>query len=93
MTFGQVLKWFVDQFDQSNVTKRLKNRTNMEADWNFDDGVKTLINQINTGLKYVTFMGNAMGEQETMNIAMRIILKTGLFREAYANWHARHPDQ
>ena len=85
MTVGQVLEWFVDRCGQINETKKLENRTNMEADWNFDNGVETLINQFNTGLKYATFTGNAIGKQETIGIAMMIVLKAGLFRWAYAN--------
>ena len=61
----------------------------MEADWIFDDGVKTLINQINSVLKFASFTGAPISDHETVDMAIRIVLKTGLFREAYAAWHAR----
>ena len=61
----------------------------MEADWIFDDAVETLINQINTGLRYAAYTRNPMSDQETFNISMQIVLRTCLFREAYANWHQR----
>ena len=65
----------------------------MEADWDFDDDVKMFINQIKTGLKYATFTRSLMNNQEPVAIAIMIVLKTGLFREAYVNWNAREPDQ
>ena len=61
----------------------------MEADWSFDNGVKTLINQINSGLNFASFTGAPISDNEPVDVALRIILKTGLFREAYASWHAR----
>ena len=61
----------------------------MEADWSFNECVETLINQTNTSLRYATYIRNAMGDCETVDCAMRIVLKTGLFREAYATWHQR----
>ena len=61
----------------------------MEADWSFDNGVKTLIHQINTGLRYAGYTRNPMSDQKTVDIAMQIVLKIGLFREAYAIWHQR----
>ena len=32
-----------------------------------------------------------MGDCETVDYAMRIVLRTDLFREAYATWHQRIP--
>ena len=89
MTFGQVLEWFVKIFGQSNETERQENRQNMEAGWIFDEGVKKLINQINSGLKFTSFTGAPSSENETVDMAIIIVLKTGLFRKAYAAWHAR----
>ena len=63
----------------------------MEADWRFGDGVETLVNQINTGLRYATHTRNSVNDQETVNIAMQIALKSGLFIEAYSTWHAGQP--
>ena len=59
----------------------------MEADWSFDEGVETLIKQINTSLRYATYTRNAMSDRETVDTGMHIVLRTGLFREAYATWH------
>ena len=91
MVFGKVFQLFLEQYGQSNETERHENRTRMEVDWSFDEGVKTLINQINTSLRYATYTRNAMGDRETVDTAMRIVLRTGLFREAYATWHQREP--
>ena len=65
----------------------------MEVDWNYNDGVKVLINQINTGLRYATFTRYPISNPETVHIAMRIALKKGLFREAYLTWHEKPPDE
>ena len=93
MVFGQVFQWFLEQYGVSNETERYQNCTCMEADWSFDEGVETLINQINTSLRYATYTRNAMGDRETVNFTMRIVLRTGLFREAYATWHQREPGE
>ena len=47
----------------------------MEADWNFNDGIKALINQINTGLRYATSKRYPISNPETVDIAMRMVLK------------------
>ena len=65
----------------------------MEVDWCFDEGVETLINQINTGLRCATYTRNPMSGGETVDTAMRIVLRTGLSREAYASWHQRQPGE
>ena len=70
MVFGRVFQWFLERYGQSNETDRYENRTRMEADGSFDDGVETLINQINTGLRYATYTRNPMSDQETADIAM-----------------------
>ena len=63
----------------------------MEADWKSNNGVEALINQISTGLRHATFTGYPISNQETVDITMHIVLKKGLFREAYATWHAKDP--
>ena len=70
MVFGRVFQWFLEQYGQSNETERHENRTRMEADWSFDEGVETLINQINTSLRYATYTRNAMSDRETVDTAM-----------------------
>ena len=89
MTFGQVLEWFVEQFGQSNKTERQENRQNMKANWSFDNDVKTLIHQINFGLKFAFFIVAPRSDHETVDMSIQMTLRTGLFREAYAAWHAR----
>ena len=85
MVFGRVFQWFLERYGQSNETERHENRTQIETNWSFEDGVETLINQINTGLRYATYTRNPMNNQETVNIAIRIVLRTGLSREAYVS--------
>ena len=63
----------------------------MEADRSFDEGVKTLINQINTSFRYATYTRNPMIDRETVDTAMQIVLRTGPPREVYASWHQRQP--
>ena len=48
--FDHVSQWFLKRYWASNKTDRHKNRTQMEADWNFNDIIESLINRINTGL-------------------------------------------
>ena len=89
MVFGRVFQWFLERYGQSNETDRFENQTRMEADWSFDNRVETLINQINTGLRYAVYTRNPMSDGKTVDTAMQIVLKKDLFREAYATWHQR----
>ena len=93
MVFGRVFQWVLEQYGQSNETERHENRTRREADWSFDEGVETLINQINTSLRYATYTRNPMSDRETVDTAMRIVSKIGLFREAHASWYQREPGE
>ena len=68
--------------------ERQENRTRMEVDGGLSSGVVTLINQINSGLRYTTFTYFPISDRDMFNIAMHIILKTGFFRQAYVTWHA-----
>ena len=81
--------------DTDRVTKQ--NGTKTEHEWNrtgvFEDGVETLINQINNRLRYATYTQNHMSGRETVDIAIQIILRTGIFREDCANWHQRQPGE
>ena len=89
MVFGRVFQWFLERYGQSNETDRFENQTRMEADWSFDNRVETLINQINTGLRYAVYTRNSMSDRETVDSAIQIVSKTDLFREAYVTWHQR----
>ena len=70
MALGRVFQWFLERYGHSNETDRLENRSRMEADWSFDDGIETLINQINTGLRHATYTRNPVNDRETVDIAM-----------------------
>ena len=78
-------RWFLERNGASNKTDQQKNRTKIEVDWNFNDGVEALINQVNTGLRYAAFTRYPISDPDAVNIAMHIVLKAGLFREAYHN--------
>ena len=68
-SFGHVFQWCLERYRTSNKTERYKNRTQMEADWNYNNGVEALINHINTGLRYATLTRYPITDPETVNIA------------------------
>ena len=88
-SFCDVFHWFLARYEASNKMEQQCKRTRMEANWNPSNGVKSLINQINLVLRYAIFCNIPIADCDTVNIAMHIVLETGLFREAYAMWHVR----
>ena len=47
----------------------------IRADWNVNDGIKKLINQINEGLVYATFLNFPILDINTVDMGWRIVLK------------------
>ena len=92
-SFCDVFHWFLGRYGASNKMEQQDNKTRMEANWNPSNGVKSLINQINLVLRYATFCNFPITDCDTVNIAMHIVLETGLFKETYTTWHARCPNQ
>ena len=43
-SFGDVFQRFLERYGISNETEQHKNRTQMEANWNYNNGGKALIN-------------------------------------------------
>ena len=55
----------------------------MKADWNANDGIEILINQINSVLVYATFTNFLISDIDTVDMGLQIVLKTGLFQTSY----------
>ena len=61
----------------------------MKKAWNIQDGWHTLENQIKEGLLYASFGQAPISDNDICNIAIRLILDTGLFANEYTEWTAR----
>ena len=61
----------------------------MERDWILQQGFETLVQQIETRIEYATFSGHPIIDYQLVDIAMRVLMRQGLFATQYEQWHAR----
>ena len=88
-SFWNVFQWFLARYGVSNEMECQENKNRTEANWNPSNGVGRFINQINSRLLYVTFVLFPIFNQDTVDMAMRVVTKTWLFKEAYGTQHRR----
>ena len=62
------------------------NKERMKNNWNANNGVQPLINQINAGLLYAMFSWFSISGLNTVNMGWHVILKIGLFKMTYTEW-------
>ena len=65
----------------------------MKKEWTFGDGLEVLINQIKDERLYATFTRSPINNVTTVDTAVGLILRTGLFANEYTEWTARKAAQ
>ena len=89
MTFLACFKWFFDKYAKSDEYDREKNIELMKAPWSLQDDWIALKNQMEEGVIYGQLSGVPVPDYQVVNIAIRLILDTGLFEVEYGQWIAR----
>jgi hypothetical protein len=89
MSFRDIFQWFLGRYGVTDEGDRDDNKKRMEADWNLQDGWHKLERQIEEGIMYAVFTGYAMHDYDIVDIAVRVIMRTGLFAQEYKEWHGR----
>ena len=61
----------------------------MKADWNLHDGWQSLQEQVEEGQLFAALTNAAISDVDAVDIAVSVLMKTGMFEHAYEEWHAR----
>ena len=92
-TFQNTFQWFLLRYATSDENDREANKQSMNRDWIIQQGFQTLVQQIEDGIEYATFASHPIPDQDVVNIAMRVLMRQGLFTTQYEEWHARDSNQ
>ena len=65
----------------------------MKTAWALQDGWERLQKQINDGTIYAIFTGHQIPDNEVVDVAITLIIQTGLFSTQYKQWHERADGQ
>jgi len=86
MEVQRAFQWFLENYGFTNKYDRENNKIDMKKAWNIQDGWHTLENQIEEGLLYASFGQAPISDNDVCDIAIRLILDTGLFANEYTEW-------
>ena len=85
----QCLAWFSSRYGDTSEPEREENRNRMKADWNLHDGWQALQEQVEEGQLFAALTNAAISDVDAVDIAISVLMKTGMFEHAYEEWHAR----
>ena len=81
--FRDCLAYFLQRYGTTNETKRAKNKELMKTPWALQDRWERLQKQINDGTIYAIFTGHQIPDNEVADMAITLIIQTGLFGTQY----------
>ena len=88
ITFRDCFHWFITQYGDTNELDREENKARMKKDWTLQDGWENLRRQIEEGQLFAQFAQSPMTDQDIVDTALIVIMKTGLFEPQYEQWKA-----
>ena len=88
-SFRAVFQTFLALYGESDETDQKGNLNRMEADWNPNEGIQKLINQISSGIEYAHFAQQPISDAVAVDIGIRSIMKSGLFSHDYELWQGQ----
>ena len=89
MKFKDVFQHFLNNYGEITEHNCKESRSKMKALWALQDGWLLLQKQIDDGIMYSLFAQCPIPNNDILDIAMQVILKTGVFALKYGEWHAR----
>ena len=92
-TFLTVLQFFIDNYAFSTELDRTENRNRMLTDWHPTDGFDALVAQIQEGVLFSTYANHHIPDHDVVDMATQVAMKSGLFNDAYKEWHRRDDDE
>ena len=90
-SFLQCVMWFTEKYGDTAEPEREDNRNRMKKTWQLHDGWLQLQQQIEEGQVFAAVIGQPIPDTDAVDMAITVLMKTGLFPAAYEEWHAR-PD-
>ena len=85
--FIEVYEWFVSKYAHSDEMDRADNRKRMLTDWHPNDGFETLVKQIQDGVLFAIYANKPFQDDEVVDMATQVAMKSGMFGECYKMWH------
>jgi len=89
MTFRECFDWFYDAYGKYDEHDIAENEQRMKKPWSMHDGWEILEDQIEEAWIYSMYCQNEIADKAAVNIAMKLILDTGIFAHEYEQWTAR----
>ena len=83
MSFRTCFDWFLTRFGHTDEHDRDDNTVRMKQDWSLQDGWHKLERQIEDGMIYAVFAMQPVAESRVVDIAISVLMRTGLFSSAY----------
>ena len=89
--FIDIFRWFFDNYVYSTELGCTENRNRMLKNGHPNDGFYALLNQIKESVLFTSYANHELSDSDVIDIATQVAMKSGLFNEAYKEWH-RQPD-
>ena len=86
-----ILQYLFRNYGQITPIDIDANEQRMKADWNANDPIDVLINQIEDGMEFADDAGQPYTPQQVLSMAYTLVFKTGMFTEDCRRWDALLP--
>ena len=87
--FRQCFDWFVIKYRRTSAEDRETNYTAMAANWHPSMGFEVLTSRLFCGVTFASLSDHPITDKDTVDIAVRVLNRTGLFAEEYKTWILR----
>jgi hypothetical protein len=87
--FCKMFAWFVAKYGCTSVNDCKANRTAMALEWHPSQGFELLVVHLFRGATFANLAKHPIPDDDTVDIGIRVIHRTGLFAEEYKAWITR----
>ena len=84
---------FYTESGQEDEVEIEENKENMKKEWSTRDGFQMLKTRIMDGITYAMLAGKPINDDDALNMLIVVVARTGLFANAYQEWHILPPVQ
>ena len=87
-SFLQLFERYVVNYGRSDESDREANLVRMKGPWDIQDGIMTLVNRTELGVRYAALCGvsHVINDQTARDIALLVIRRIPLLNDDYAAW-------
>ena len=82
-SFRDCVQYFINHFGATIENKQEANKEMMKAEWGIHQEWEALKKQIEDDITYASFAQHLIPDKEVVDIAMKVIMHTGLFANQY----------